>query len=132
MAGALRYREAMISRLLALLAVLALLATPLNAAAAQVSCDESMASDTAADQASAMAAMDMRPGGDPCCDHGKGQAGKACLSACIAMAGACATLPADLAPAAIAWVRFDIATPTAWAARSRDPPAAERPPKSIA
>ena len=131
-ANALRYREAMISRLLALLAVLALLVSPLNAMAAQVSCDDMMAGDTTAAPAAAMAAMDMQPGGDPCCDHGNGQSGKACLHACITMAGACATLPSDIGPAAVVWARFTTATPTATAARSHDPTAAERPPRSIA
>ena len=122
----------MISRLLALLAVLALLVSPLNAMAAQGSCGDMVAGDTVAAPASSMAEMDMQPGGVPCCDHGNGQSGKACLHACITMAGPHATLPSDIGPAAVVWVWFTTATPTATETRSHDPQVAERPPRSIA
>jgi len=110
--------------LLALLAVLALLANPVTAGAAQVAC-------TAHGDATVMSRMDMAgmPGishatpetatTDPCCDHS---------------AAACAVIVALPSPA-VSVARYATATavrPTSMTSRASQAPARlERPPRSI-
>jgi hypothetical protein len=124
--------------LLALLAVLALLANPVSAAAAQVAC-------TAGGDASAMSRTDTAgtPGmahvgagtasADPCCDHsGKSKTGDmSCVQAC---ATACAVIVALPSPA-VSVARYATAAvvrPASMAPpASQAPPRLERPPRSI-
>jgi len=123
------------SRLLALLGVLALLAAPLNAAAAQRACTHmDMA---AAGHIASHAAPDGASGADPmadmpCCDPHPGQSADACLAACLVMAGVAVDLPRPVVlPApAFTWTRFEaIPAPEA---RPHPPPGVERPPRPIA
>jgi hypothetical protein len=124
---------------LALLAVLSLVVSPVTAAAAQAACSRH------ADQAVTdmpmgdMPVMHQSNGqkGDPCCDHSKDQ-GKSkqqssdCIQACAAMCGVVAALPST--PAISPVRRIELAPmPTALASlHSREPSRLERPPRSIA
>lgn len=124
--------------LLALLAVLALLANPVTAAAAQVAC-------TAQGDASAMSGMDMAgtPGlsgakvvgatSDPCCDH-SGKSKTADLSCVQACATACAVMVALPNPA-VSVARYATAAavrPGSMASHASLTPARlERPPRSM-
>jgi hypothetical protein len=125
--------------LLALLAVLALLANPVTAAAAQVAC-------TAGADASAMSRTDTAgtPGmahvgagtvsADPCCDHCSGKSKTGDMSCVQACATACAVIVA-LPSQAVAVARYATAAvvrPTSMASRASQAPARlERPPRSI-
>jgi uncharacterized iron-regulated membrane protein len=119
--------------LLAFLALVALLISPVTAAAAQRTCDqmgpEAMAGMTmpmAAARGAAPAAQ------DPCCDHGqKAPDKKTCAEACAAMCGVAVTLP----DASIAYPVIFVASTYAarrQIVRAHSPPRAERPPRSIA
>lgn len=127
--------------LLALLAVLGLLASPVSAAAAQAACSQMTASMSSASMsgadASAMAGMQQDGGvkkaGGPCCDHhGKGCPEKSCAQLCAA---ACAVSDALAAP--VVSVPFVLATadhapaPVA-SVHPYEPAGAERPPRPIA
>jgi hypothetical protein len=121
-------------QLLAFLALVALLISPVTAAAAQRTCDqmgpEAMASMTmpmADAQVATPAAQ------DPCCDHGQQAPDKkTCAQACAAMCGVSATTLPD---AAVAYPVFVLASTYAGRAQivlAHSPPRAERPPRSIA
>jgi hypothetical protein len=121
--------SAMIARLLALLAVVALFAAPLNAAAAQAACDG---------MASGQMVMVSVDGGtatapSPCCDPHKGAKhhDRSCLSNCVTMSGALAALASPTPPVVVAWIRFDAAPLRAMAIRAHDPPTLRRPPKQL-
>lgn len=117
----------MIARLFALLAVLTIALSPLNAAAAARACEHM-------DQAAAVEAQDGAAMADmPCCDPDQsGPMDPACAAACIVMAGVTADLPfppevlrpgADRAAFPLARVRsFD----------GHPPPPLERPPRAHA
>ncbi len=124
--------------LLALLAVLALLANPVTAGAAQVAC-------TAHGDATAMSSMGMATmpdmshaspetaTTDPCCDH-SGKFKTADLSCVRACAAACAVIVALPSPA-VSVARYATAAavrPTSMTSRaSQAPTRLERPPRSI-
>lgn len=121
----------MVSRILALFAVLALLAAPLNAAAAQRACDHMEMMVAGPTVMPGMVADDGQP--MPCCDPGPSHTDQACLAACVVMAGVVADLPRPPRVAylpAVVWTRF--AEPPATALRTHPPPALERPPRSNA
>lgn len=119
--------------LLAFLALVALLISPVTAAAAQRTCDQ-MGSEALAGMTMPMAdAQSAAPAAqDPCCDHGhKAPDKKTCAQACAAMCGVSATLP----EAAVAYPVFVVASTYAGRAqiiRTHSPPGAERPPRPIA
>jgi hypothetical protein len=124
--------------LLALLAVLALLANPVTAGAAQVAC-------TAHGDATAMSGMDMAgmpdmsdasaatASPDPCCDH-SGKSKMADLSCVRACAAACAVIVALPSPA-VSVARYATAAavrpPSMTSRASQAPARLERPPRSI-
>lgn len=120
--------------LLALLAVLALLISPVTAAAAQVEC--------AKGGPEAMAGMVMRmaqssdgaqASHDPCCDESQKAPhdGKSCAQVCTALCATMATLPtSEVLHPAIQPMRL-VAAP-ANPLRTHAPPRDERPPKLIA
>jgi hypothetical protein len=122
--------------LLALLAVLGLLASPLSAAAAQAACSQMTAS-------ASMSCMDM-PGmakahhdgvtkaADPCCDPGKGGSKKSCAQLCAAACAVSAALagPVVSFPFVMTAAEHDPA-PVA-PVHSFEPPRPERPPTPIA
>ena len=122
----------MLSRLLAILAVAALLVSPMNAVAAQMACDE-MAMSATAPLAADMVAM---PDGatDPCCDPHKAptKSPEGCLQACLVMGGMAAALPSPAPVVAFAWVRFEPVVDRPLRPPSRAPPTVKRPPRSIA
>ncbi|TAJ71731.1 MAG: hypothetical protein EPO51_11410 [Phenylobacterium sp.] len=109
----------MIARLFALLAVLALALSPLNAAAAARACEHM-------DAAAAMADM-------PCCDPDpSAPMDPACAAKCVVMAGVVADLPTSLVvdrPAAT-WTAY--AVPGAQLLHAHPPPPLERPPRPLA
>jgi hypothetical protein len=123
---------------LALLAIIGLLASPIAAAAAEAACGGH------GGEAMQMAMADM-PGmvqantgkADPCCDPSTGHAHKNhrnadCVQACAAMCGVVAALPST--PVAILGPPDRDAPPQARAASSKphEPSRLERPPRSIA
>ena len=122
----------MMRLLLAFLAVVGLLFSPVTAAAAQRTCLEM--------GPVAMASMQMAPtdpGGaaesDPCCDHGntKPDSHKACAQACASMCAVSAALPTSsfAVPALQAAQVYAVKVHTLHA---HSPPRDERPPKLIA
>lgn len=117
--------------LLAFLAVLALLISPVTAAAAQVECakagPEAMAMLMAQSTDGAMASH------DPCCDEKQKSPhdGKSCAQICAALCATIAALPtSDVRLPAIQPMRLDAAR--AEPLRTLAPPCDERPPKLIA
>lgn len=121
----------MVSRILTLFAALALLAAPLNAAAAQRACDHMEMMGAGASAMPEMAADDGQP--MPCCDPNPSHTDQACLAACVVMAGVVADLPQPPPMAhleAFVWTPFP--EPPATALRAHPPPALERPPKTNA
>jgi len=120
--------------LLAFLAVLALLISPVTAAAAQVECAK------AGPEAIAGTAMPMaqstdgaKASHDPCCDENQKSPhdGKSCAQICAALCATIAALPtSEIQLPAIAPMRLVAAL--ADPLRTRAPPRDERPPKLIA
>lgn len=124
----------MMRHLLAVLAVLALLISPVTAAAAQVECakagPEVMAGMTAPEAQPSDAAMASH---DPCCDETQKSPhdGKSCAQVCAAMCATIAALPtSDFLLPAIQPTRLIAAR--ADPLRTLAPPRDERPPKLIA
>lgn len=127
-------RSGLMRMLLALLAVVGLLASPLTAAAAQAVCEghgETMMSMAMTDMAHADGEA------DPCCDPAKDQGPSkqdpmSCLQACIVMCGVVAALPE--APAVdLAGPKHDAPPPSRVASlKAHEPGRLERPPRSIA
>jgi hypothetical protein len=120
-------------QLLAFLALVALLISPVTAAAAQRTCDQmgpkAMAGMTMP-MADVQGAAPAAP--DPCCEHGqKAPDKKTCAQACAAMCGVSVTLP----EAAVAYPAIVVASTYAGRpqiVRAHSPPRAERPPRFIA
>lgn len=120
--------------LLAFLAVLALLISPVTAAAAQERC--AMASqDGMAGMAMPMAkpTSASKAQTDPCCDPGKQSPhdDQACAKACAAMCGVVSVLPASVVLTMTpgqAVFEIQIADEP----RAHSPPSSERPPKPVA
>jgi hypothetical protein len=121
---------------LAFLAVVALLISPVAAGAAQAQC--------AFGGSAAMSGMDMSavPGaphaavqkamGDPCCDktgHHK-MSDKSCAQACAASCAATAALPTSFASVSFVFTKAPISPPRLAPAVSYQPFGLERPPKS--
>ena len=118
---------------LALMAVLALLISPVTSAAAQVVCDQ-------ADQA-AMAAMQMSASVgaraatvDPCCDHGASHKmdQRSCALACAASSAMIAALSGPIVGSLLVFSTPEL-TPAALApVHSYEPAGLMRPPRSAA
>lgn len=120
--------------LLAFLAVLALLISPVTAAAAQVECAKA-GPEAMAGMAMPMAqSMDSaKASHDPCCDENQKSPhdGKSCAQICAAMCATIAALPtSEIQLPAIAPMRLTAAP--ADPLRTHAPPRDERPPKLIA
>lgn len=123
---------------LALMAVLSLLASPVTAAAAQATCsghaDQTMAGMPMGD----MTGMHQADGqkSDPCCDHSKDQGqpkhnDSDCVQACAAMCGVVAALPST--PAAPLPLVERGPPPAVMASlHPHEPSRLDRPPRSIA
>lgn len=125
---------------LALLAVLALLSSPMTAAAAQVACSqdgpEAMAGmDMAGMAMSSMASMDHAgtQKGDPCCDHtGKHKMSKDCAQVCATACAVAVALPSSSASIVFVAVRAPLVAAPMAPTPSFEPSGPERPPKSMA
>ncbi|GGL10216.1 hypothetical protein [Caulobacter rhizosphaerae] len=117
--------------LLAFLAILALLISPVTAAAAQVGCAK--AGPEAMAMPMAQSADGAKASHDPCCDENQKSPhdGKSCAQICAAMCATIAALPtSDIQLPAIAPMRLTAALSDPL--RTRAPPRDERPPKLIA
>ena len=121
--------------LLALLAVMALLISPVAASAAQLSCAQDETS------ASAMSDMPMtaqsgaaKASADPCCDHGKSHKmdQKSCALACANACAVAAALPSALSSSIMHFAAAQLNPARASAAHPFEPPGLIRPPKSMA
>jgi hypothetical protein len=123
--------------LLAFLAILALMISPVTAAAAQVECanagPEAMASMASMAMPMAQSADDAKVGHDPCCDenHKAPHDSKACAQICAALCATVAALPTSeiLLPAS---EPMRLVAARANPLRTHAPPRDERPPKLIA
>lgn len=118
----------------ALLAVLALLISPVTAVAAQQACAQA-APDMMAGMQMSSAQTDHagQASADPCCDHGKkAPAGdnKACAQACASMCAVSAALPVQILGVPVFRSTLAYATKVD-ALRAHSVPRAERPPKLI-
>ncbi len=118
---------------LALLVVLALLISPVTAAAAQVECAKAGPEAMIGMAMPMVQSMDgAKAGHDPCCDENQKPPhdGKACAQICAALCATIATLPgSDIQLPAIAPMRLRAAP--ADPLRTHAPPRDERPPKLI-
>ena len=119
---------------LALLAVLALAASPIAAAAVQAACDRSA---PAAMAGMNMPGMDSASGAqvtDPCCNRGdqKGQNGKGCAQACATSCALAVALTPSSASIAPGYGRAPVPAARLASAHAHEPAGLERPPKSMA
>jgi hypothetical protein len=120
------------ARIFAFLAVLALLISPVTAAAAQQACARDMP-QMMSGMPKAMAAHDRSSPSDPCCDHSKKapHGDMACAQVCATMCAVSVALPLatlDI-PALHSTQVYSLQAQTL---RAHSPPRAERPPKLIA
>ena len=123
---------------LAFLAVMALLVSPVTAAAAQVACGHEGPSATAGLPMSAMPGMAQvgvqKLAGDPCCDH-TGQHkmnDKSCGQACATSCAVAAALPSSLVSINLTLTRAPVTLARLVSVKGYEPAGPERPPKSIA
>lgn len=123
---------------LALLAVMALLSSPVTAVAAQAACGHNGPMAMAGMEMSAMPGMDQagtQKGADPCCDQTSDHGGKrdmSCAQACAAMCGVTVALTAVSYDVVLAPVAADVPAARAVSPHPYKPPGLKRPPKSIA
>jgi uncharacterized protein involved in copper resistance len=126
---------------LALLAVMALLVSPVTATAAQAACGHdrpmAMTGAMANMDGSAMPASDhakvQKATADPCCDHAKhGRMSKSCAQICAVSCVAAAALPSALASVDPAFGREPAPLARLVSVKGYEPAGPERPPKSIA
>jgi hypothetical protein len=129
---------------LALLAVMALLVSPVTAAAAQAACGHdgpmamAMAGGMADMDGAAMAASNhaklQKAASDPCCDHAKHgrMSNKSCAQACAASCAVAAALPSGLSSVELTFTRQAAPLARLASVKGNIPAGPERPPKSIA
>lgn len=122
----------------ALLAVLGLLASPVTAAVARAACpghaDQAMAGMPMGDMAGMHQADGQRP--DPCCDQSKDQArskhhASDCVQACAAMCGVVAALPSTAAAEPLPLIERAPRPAVLASLHPHEPSRLERPPRSI-
>jgi hypothetical protein len=127
---------------LALLAVMALVVSPVTAMAAQAACghDHPMAMtgavtdmDCAVAPASGHAGL-QKATADPCCDHAKHDktSSKSCAQACATSCAATAALPTALASINLTFTSAAAPLARLPSVEGHEPAGLERPPKSIA
>lgn len=122
----------------ALLAVLALLASPVTAAAAQGACDGNSASVGSAMDMSNMPAAEpastLQSSTEPCCDHGGAHKmdAKSCALACATSCAATATLPCGFPVSELAFTVAQLTPARSDTPRPFEPSRLIRPPKSMA
>jgi hypothetical protein len=134
-----RYSLNSMRYLLAFLAVLALLSSPVAAAAAQVACSHDGPMAMAGMDMSSMPGMDQtsdkKAGGDPCCgqtSHHGGKSDMSCAQACAMMCGVTAALASSSYGMVFVPTRADIPPVRIVSSHPYQPPGLKRPPKSIA
>lgn len=125
--------------LVALLAILGLLASPVTAAAAQAACsghaDQAMAGMPMADMSGMHQIDGQKPA--PCCDPGKDQGhskhhASDCVQACAAMCGVVAALPSTPATTPLRLIERAPRPAVLASLHPHEPSRLERPPRSIA
>ncbi|MBT9470785.1 MAG: hypothetical protein IV099_06330 [Phenylobacterium sp.] len=125
--------------MLALLAVLALLSSPVTAAAAEVACSHNGPMAMAGMDMSSMPGMDQAgvktAGSDPCCDqtgqHG-GKSDMSCAQACATMCGVTVALVSSPYGVVFLPMQADVPPMRIVSSHPYQPPGLKRPPKSIA
>lgn len=122
--------------LLALLAVLGLLASPVSAAAAQAACSQMTSASMSGADASGMKGMQhsaVQKAGEPGCDHhGKGAPAKSCAQLCAAACAVADILAEPVVSVPFVMTAAEHALAPAASIHPFEPIRAERPPKSIA
>jgi hypothetical protein len=122
---------------LALVAVMALLVSPVTAAAAQAACGhgESTASSGMDMPAKAGATHAIVSASDPCCDHSTDQhkmSDKSCAQACATSCAVAAALPSSLVSLSPVYTRAPVTLARQGLVPLFQPSGPERPPKSMA
>lgn len=122
---------------LALLAVLALLVSPVTAAAAQVACAQSDSTPMAGMDMTGMPGMDQAgvqpPSSDPCCDHSNKHPmdQKSCALACANACAVAAAVPAALTSSLLLFSTAQLTPARMAPAHPYEPAGLIRPPKSM-
>jgi hypothetical protein len=123
---------------LAFLAVMALLVSPMTAAAAQGACSQGGPSATATTDMAAMPGMDQagpqKAPADACCDHGASHKmdQKSCVQACATSCVVTAALPGPLTGPLLAFSTAQLNPARMASAHPYQPAGPRRPPKSMA
>ena len=123
---------------LALMAVLALLVSPVTAAAAQVACNQTDPTATSTMDMPGMPGMDQagvqKATADPCCDHGSKHPmdQKTCALACAASCAVTAALPGPVVCSVLAFSAASLTPARSAAAHPYEPSGLIRPPRSVA
>lgn len=123
---------------LALLAVLALLVSPVTAAAAQVACAQSDSTSVAGVDMTGMPGMDQpgvqQPSSDPCCDHSNKHPmdQKSCALACATSCAVSAVLPGPFLGSVLVFSTAELTPARSAASQAYEPAGLLRPPRSMA
>ena len=123
---------------LALLAVLALLVSPVTAAAAQLACAQGDPTATATMDMPGMPGMDQarvqKTAADPCCGHGAGHPmdQKSCALACATSCAATAALPGPIVDSVLVFSAAKLTPARLASAHPYEPAGLIRPPRSMA
>ena len=123
----------------AILAVMALLVSPVTAAVAQAACGHQTPSTMSGMRMTSMASMmdaaANAPAGDPCCDHaaqnGK-KTGWSCAKACAAACAVASVVAPPFETDALTCVQAEVSSPPAAFPCPFEPKGLKRPPKSMA
>lgn len=121
--------------MLAFVAVLALLVSPVTGAAAQVACDQSAQSEMSAMDMSGMdQAAAQKDTADPCCDHGAKHPmdQKSCALACATSCAVTAALPSPLVGSLLVFSAAQLTPARLAPAHPYEPAGLIRPPRSMA
>lgn len=118
---------------LALVAILALLVSPVTAAATQVACDQAeLAAMTSMDMPGTAQSAGMKAMSDPCCDHGTKHPmdQKSCALACAASCAVTAALAGPVVGSLPVFSTAQLAPARLAPAHPYEPAGLMRPPKS--
>lgn len=124
--------------LLALMAVLALLVSPVTAAAAQVTCAQVDPVAISTMDMPGMPGMDQagvkKTAADPCCDHGAKHPmdQKSCALACATSCAVTAALPGPIGGSVLVFSAAQLTPARSASAHSYEPAGLIRPPRSMA
>jgi hypothetical protein len=123
--------------ILALLAVIGLLLSPVAAAAASSACLHPGDADMSIAMAMPHADAPGKAAADPCCDPGSGKSAphhdsKRCAQACAAICGVSVALPGEVAIVALTELHARLAPAPSGPIHTHAPPGLKRPPKQDA